>query len=103
MDTKVDGGKETVIHQNEIAPVGVGDDHLFLRIEECDVAFDDKTEPTVIQEKLLDLLMSRWSACDGWLPNQKAEPMICVQGPKKVNIVTEDFIMQMPTLEIRDG
>lgn len=45
MNAEVDGGEQTIVHENDVAAMCIGNDNLFLRIEVGDVAVDDETLP----------------------------------------------------------
>jgi len=103
LDTEVDGGEETVVHEDDIAAVSVGNDDLPHGIEKCDVPIDDKAKPTGFEEEPLDLRIGRGLACDGGLADQEAEALVGALNAKKDDFIAEDFIVEVPTLQIVDG
>ena len=70
LDTEVDGGEETVVHEDEVPAVGVRYDHIPLWVKEGRVALNDEAFPTGVGEELMDLRLGGRGAGDGGLADQ---------------------------------
>ena len=103
LDAEVDGGEEAVVHEDDVAAMGVGDHDFPFGIEEGDVALDHKRQPAGIGEETPDFLIGGGRPGDGWLADQQAEPCVGLDRTEKDDLVTENLIVKMPALQIGDG
>ena len=82
---------------------GVGDDDFPFGVEEGGVAFDREGQPAGIGEEGPDLFLGGGGSGDGGLANQQAEAFIRFECAKELDLVAEDIVVKMPTLQIGDG
>ena len=102
MNAEIDGGEETVLHEDDVSAVGVGDDDFPFGIKEGDVALDHKRQLAGIGEKAPDLLIGGGRSGDGRLLNQQAEAQIRFKRAEEHDLVAEDFVVKVPALQIGD-
>jgi len=57
LDAQIDRGEETVVHQDDIAPMGVGNGNAASRIEKRDIAVDGEALPSGRGKELGDILV----------------------------------------------
>ena len=91
------------MHEDDIAAVGIGNDDAPIDIKKGRVALDLKSFPTGIDEELLNLLIGSRSACNGWLTNHEPETELGLQCSEKSDLIPKQFIVKLPSLQIRNG
>ncbi len=103
LNAEVDRSEETVVHEDDVTAVGVGDDDLPLRIEEGKVAINDKALPTRVGEEAFDFRNACRLAFDGGLANQEAEAVVCLESAKEDDAITENLVVEVPTFQVVNG
>ena len=103
LDAEVNGGKEAVFHEDDISTVAVGDDELSRGIEEGGVALDDEALPAGVSEETLDFRVGGRFSGDGRLADQEAQAGVGLECAKEDHLISKNFIVKLPALQIGDG
>jgi hypothetical protein len=102
LNAQVDRGEETVVHQDDVAAMSVGNGDAALGIEERDVAVDGEALPPGRSEELRNLLIGGRLPRDGRLPDKEAETGISLESANEGDIVSEKVVVEGPALEVVD-
>lgn len=102
MNAKIDGRKEAVIHQNDVAAVGIGNGDAACGVKEGEISVHHEGEPAVLNEKALDFLLGGRFAGDGGLADQEAKAAIGLERSEEYDFISKEFIMKEPAFQISD-
>lgn len=100
LDAQVDRRKETVVHQNDAAAVGIRNGDAAPGIEERDVAVDGEALPPSGSEEFGNLLIGGRLTRDGRLPDQEAETGVRPESSNEGDAVSEKVVVETPALEV---